>query len=418
MRFVADGPDIPNALIAEWREGKVVFIAGAGISVPEPSNLPTFRCLVLRVYQSLHDPLFDVLSKAEIAQFVEERNKILAASGLSAKQRVEANLFFRGEYDRLFAALESRLDQDSKGLVISRHVRNAVESVLRAHGGNGIGHRDLIRISTAARLRLDPTTGRLTSRIATTNFDLLLEEAAAIELPNSLASYDARTAYRPGSYDFEGIIHLHGMLDARPDHPGNLILTSRDFARTYLRSGVVANYIYDLVRRYRVVLVGYSADDPTMRYLMDAIGEDAALFDDMRRPFAIAARDPRDVYDPLGEVFIESWRAKNIEPITYDLKVADGHGAFWRSLHQWAEWARRDLEWVKEQCAIVTALPFADADGFAKNFVGDLFSVLDQEEQAKTIQFLNEKAADFDWIDAIRQVPAASVRRGDGETIP
>src|SRR5262245_6878300 len=168
MRFVADGPDIPNALITEWREGKVVFIAGAGISVPEPSNLPTFRNLVLRVYDSLYDPLFAVLRKAEIARSLEERNEILATSGLSAPRQVEANLFFRGEYDRLFAALESRLDQNSKGLVISRHMRDAVESILRTHGGCGIGHCDLIRISTAARRKLDPTSGGLTCRIATT----------------------------------------------------------------------------------------------------------------------------------------------------------------------------------------------------------------------------------------------------------
>jgi hypothetical protein len=46
---------------------------------------------------------------------------------------------------------------------------------------------------------------------------------------------------------------------------------------------VIGSYIYDLIRRYRLVLIGYSADDPPMRYLMDAIGEDASLFDDMRQ---------------------------------------------------------------------------------------------------------------------------------------
>ena len=149
---------------------------------------------------------------------------------------------------------------------------------------------------------------------------------------------------------------------------GNLILSSRDFARTYLRSGVVANYVYDLVRRYRVVFVGYSADDPTMRYLMDAIGEDAALFDDMHRPYAIAARNPQDEADPMADVFVETWRAKNIEPIPYDLRAADRHGALWETLHQWAEWARRDIEWVYEQCAIVMTLPLADAEWICEKF--------------------------------------------------
>jgi hypothetical protein len=135
MRFVADGPDIPNSLITEWREGRVVFIAGAGISVPQPSNLPSFRQLVLKVYEALHDPLLDALSKTQTIQSIEERNQALATHGLSTQRKVEAGLFFRGEYDRLFAALEARLDQNSKGLLVSRKVRNAVETILRNHGG-------------------------------------------------------------------------------------------------------------------------------------------------------------------------------------------------------------------------------------------------------------------------------------------
>jgi SIR2-like domain len=238
------------------------------------------------------------------------------------------------------------------------------------------------------------------------------------ELPNELSSFDARTAPRPGSFNFEGIIHLHGMLDADPSRAGNLILSSRDFARTYLRSGVVANYVYDLVRRYKVVLVGYSADDPTMRYLMDAIGEDAALFDDMHRPYSIAARDPTDLVDPLGDIFVETWRAKNIEPIPYDLRVIDRHGALWETLRQWAEWCRRDIEWVQEQSAVAMALPLANADGFARNFVQDMFSVLDQNEQMKVIRFLNEKSVDLDWIDVAQQVPEKPLSMSGVEIVP
>ncbi len=48
MRFVPDGPDIPNSLILKWKEGKVLFLAGAGVSVP--SKLPLFDGLALDVY--------------------------------------------------------------------------------------------------------------------------------------------------------------------------------------------------------------------------------------------------------------------------------------------------------------------------------------------------------------------------------
>ena len=33
MRFVPDGPDIPNDLIRDWRSGEVLFLAGAGVPV-------------------------------------------------------------------------------------------------------------------------------------------------------------------------------------------------------------------------------------------------------------------------------------------------------------------------------------------------------------------------------------------------
>lgn len=419
MRFVSDGPDVPNTLIEQWRKGQVVFIAGAGVSVPQPSDLPAFRKLVLDVYRELKDPLFEALSQADTAETPDERQQIILGKGLTAQRRVEANLFFRDEYDRLFAALEARIDQNARGQTVSRTVREAVESILHKHGGFGSGHRDLIRISIATRATIDPKSGALLCRIATTNFDLLLEAAGAAELPNPPLGFDARMAPRPGSHDFEGVIHLHGMLNTNPGHSGNLILSSRDFARTYLRSGVVANYVYDLVRRYRVVLIGYSADDPTMRYLMDAIGEDAALFDDMHKPYAIAARDTQDVADPLGEIFVETWRAKNIEPIPYDLRAADRHGALWDTLSQWAEWARRDLDWVQDICATMMALPLADADGFARNFIQDLFSVLDRVEQQKVIQFLNQKGVDFDWIDVLmNQVPAKVVSVQGAEIAP
>jgi hypothetical protein len=39
MRFVTEGPDIPNDLIREWRSGEVLFLAGAGVSAPSKLSL-------------------------------------------------------------------------------------------------------------------------------------------------------------------------------------------------------------------------------------------------------------------------------------------------------------------------------------------------------------------------------------------
>jgi NAD-dependent SIR2 family protein deacetylase len=52
MQFVKDGPDLPDALVHEHEEGRVVFFCGAGISYP--ARLPGFRDLVNLVYTELH----------------------------------------------------------------------------------------------------------------------------------------------------------------------------------------------------------------------------------------------------------------------------------------------------------------------------------------------------------------------------
>ena len=55
--------------------------------------------------------------------------------------------------------------------------------------------------------------------------------------------------------------------------------------------------IYDAARLYHLVLVGYSADDPPMRYLLNAVAADEARFDDLRDRFVFVGTsdaDPRD----------------------------------------------------------------------------------------------------------------------------
>jgi SIR2-like domain len=261
MRFVLDGPDIPNELIKEWREGNVLFLAGAGVSVP--SNLPLFEGLVLGVYQELNDELFSILKSTRSKKSRAAKTKFIDAAALTPDKRVEAVMFFDKQYDRLFSALEKRYDPDIKGRSKTRRVRNAVEMILGS-GKYSATHLDLLRLSLAANASEDHS--RLSvCRLVTTNFDLMFEAAWPSEIGGQSVSYDARMAPRPGAHNFAGIIHLHGALDPNGNSQSNYILSSRDFARVYLRSGVIGSYIYDLIRRYRLVLIGYSADDPPMR---------------------------------------------------------------------------------------------------------------------------------------------------------
>jgi hypothetical protein len=385
MRFVPDGPAIRNNLLSEWRDGKVLFLAGAGVS--KPAGLPLFDGLALEVYKHLNDALFRVLS-----------SRGAASDQISSRQRVEAELYKEKQLDRLFAAMEARLDQDARGLLIERKVRTGLEVVLRRATTFAQGHADLLRLSVPPGIP-NAATGAI-CRIATTNFDLLFEAAWKAELNSEPISYDARIAPRPGSQEFAGIIHLHGMLNPDQSAPGQFVLTSRDFARVYLRSGVVANYIYDLIRRYRIILVGYSVDDPPMRYLMDAIGEDASLFEDMKHPYVLT--DHNLQADASGELTEARWRAKNINPILFTLRSgADPFAPLWESLRAWADWARDGETWVIRRLSEEMQTPYDASSAFSSSFVRDLFVLLSPDERERTIRALQVRNLDFGWIEAL-----------------
>ena len=49
MQFIANGPEIPNALLQAHEDGRVVFFCGAGISYP--AGLPGFKGLVDQIYR-------------------------------------------------------------------------------------------------------------------------------------------------------------------------------------------------------------------------------------------------------------------------------------------------------------------------------------------------------------------------------
>jgi NAD-dependent SIR2 family protein deacetylase len=51
MRFVLDGPDVPDELVSNQEKGETIFVCGAGVS--RGAGLPLFRGLVDRIYNEL-----------------------------------------------------------------------------------------------------------------------------------------------------------------------------------------------------------------------------------------------------------------------------------------------------------------------------------------------------------------------------
>ena len=302
---------IPERLLLAHAHGEVLFVVGAGVS--KPAGHPDFRGLVLRVYQQLDAPVYRVVSaipKSACNQYKVDE------SGLTDQQVAEIRRFILGDYDVVLGMLERRIDGQSPG---RSRVRQTIEKELRDTSIRPAGiHKALMRLSDR---------GAATT-IVTTNFELLLETSAKM-LGQKVETYALGGIPRPGrGEDFSGVLHIHGALDPDPARTSDLVVSDQDFGEFYLRRRVVPDFIYDAARLFNIVLVGYSANDPPMRYLLNAVAADGTRFDDLKERFTfVGVSNP----DPVQ---LEDWKGRGITPIPYD--SIGGHSVLLQSLERWA----------------------------------------------------------------------------------
>lgn len=131
-----------------------------------------------------------------------------------------------------------------------------------------------------------------------------------------------------------GIIYLHGRATERYDgaEGGDFVLSSSEFGRAYLSDGWATAFIRDVLQRYVVVFVGYTADDPPVQYLLEALRKTTGKIDNT---YAFQSGNRDDA--------VARWRHKGVEAIPY---TADReHAALWQSLEAWAERARDPQAW-------------------------------------------------------------------------
>ena len=67
---------------------------------------------------------------------------------------------------------------------------------------------------------------------------------------------------------WDGLVYLHGLL---PENQGdnsldNLVVSSGDFGLAYLTERWAARFVGELLRNFVVCFVGYSIEDPVLRY--------------------------------------------------------------------------------------------------------------------------------------------------------
>ena len=359
MRFRPNGPDIPGELVAVQEKGQTIFVCGAGVS--RTVGLPLFRGLVERVYQSLGE---------DWNLHIAEREGMREHGELG------------GQYDRVLRSLERRLAASDapRNRGMRERIRTAVRNVLAPPENPDLtNHLALLELSRDAEGRV---------RLLTTNFDTLFERAWFERHRTPIASHAGTAMPQPKVAGCTGVLHLHGRLadSQRELNETDLVLTSAEFGDAYLRSGWASRYVYDLVRAYTVVLVGYQADDPPMRYLLEVLEADRERYPDLQKVYAFASCDPGK-----EELVRALWRAKAVEPILYTTN-GDDHSLLYDSVREWRRYAEDPTAWRREQLrALLNESPGSQDDAKIQECVALL-------GHGDASQLLGELSPKADWL--------------------
>lgn len=367
----------------------------------KPARLPSFTDLVLKVYRRLGDPALPFLES-----LAGKKVELPKGPPLTPDQRAEVKNFEKEQLDVVLGMLERRIDGQQTE---ESQMRQAVVDVLQPHPPSehaGV-HRDLIRLSDR---------GGATA-ILTTNFDLLLE-AAAEEVKCSVEGYSLGAIPRPSLRpSFSGVLHLHGALRPEQSDIPDLILTNRDFGEFYLRRRIVPDLLYDAARIYHLVLVGYAANDPPVRYLLDAISADVARFPDLKErfifvPFKGSKPDQTELAD---------WTARGLTPIPYPR--ANEHRQLATTLKTWANLfgkkqtlgdgdetlaARR----VRERLERITETPLADVSDEDRGLFDHLVRREGDARRTQLANRLGELHRAYEWLDRTLEVVRGPVEAG------
>lgn len=333
MQFVTNGPNIPDKLLQAHEEGRVVFFCGAGISYP--AGLPGFKGLVDEIYRVI---------------------------GTSPTE-VEQDAYLRNQFDVTLDLLERRLP----GQRIA--VRKALEKVLQPKL-----HRKKATDMHTALLQL-ARDRRGTLRLVTTNFDRIFEYVIKRD-KLQISSYVAPMLPVPKNSRWNGLVYLHGLLPDNGDESmlHRLVLTSGDFGLAYLTERWAARFVSELFRNYVVCFVGYSINDPVLRYMMDALAADRMLGEVTTQAYAFGHYEPGEKHSKTIE-----WESKGVTPILYEVSSnSHDHLLLHSTLKAWAE-IYRDGILGKERIVISYALAQPTASTCQDDFIGRMLWALSDE---------------------------------------
>lgn len=312
---------------------------------------------------------------------------------MKADQLAEVDRFVRGDYDVVLGLLERRLDAPAR----TSKVRRAVAEILRAERRPAAVHKALIRLADR---------GGVTA-IVTTNFDLLLE-AAAKQQGQRLQRYSLGSIPGPSLRgEFSGVFHIHGALPEDPALASDVVVTDQDFGEFYLRRRVVPDFIYDAARLYHLVLVGYTANDARMRYLLNAVAADGSRFSDLKNRFVFIGTPVQA--DPVN---IEDWKGRGITPIPY--RTAGDHIALRQLLEQWSQLSAINGKpaTLEREVLRITRTDREAATEIDRDLFDHLVRRSNPKERARLAKLISGAKAEIDWFKSMLTISQEPSREG------
>lgn len=353
MQFITDGPDIPDALLHAHEEGSVVFFCGAGVSYP--AGLPDFEGLVNKIYRLNHTEFSDIERKA----------------------------FDRKQFDATLDLLERRLP--GQRLAVRRQLAEALQPKLCCKGATAT-HEALLRLG---RSREGPL------RLVTTNFDRVFH-AAAERMGQPFQPCPAPMLPIPKISRWDGLVYLHGLLPEKSDDTAlnRLVITSGDFGLAYLTERWAARFVSELFRNFDVCFVGYSINDPVLRYMMDALAADRMQGEVTRQAWALGDCEPG-----MERLKTTEWKTKGVTPILYHVPgESRDHSALHNSLQEWANTYRDGIE-GKESIVESYARTRPSASTQQDDFVGRMLWALSDKSGLPAKRFADfNPAPSLDWL--------------------
>ena len=287
MQFIPDGPDIPEEILQYREDDELVFFCGAGVSMT--AGLPSFKCLVEKVYKKLKRPLD------------------------KSTYPLEKQLFEDQQYDRCLGELERKLgNSDMRKQVIK-----------------ACTFRRKVDLSThEAILALSSNRGGQ-YRLVTTNFDKGFKRFESKNLP-----IDKAPLLRvPKKSTWNDPVYLHGSIEKNDPDGKNLVVTSADFGMAYLTERWASRFVTEVFRRFHVIFIGYSVNDPVVRYLMDALAADRRNGEQYKNAYVLTSE--------ASDEALAVWQAQDITPIAYNAPSHD-HSLLHDTIKTWAKYKNLD----------------------------------------------------------------------------